>query len=447
MRLFPLLLSCLGAMSILPTCLPGQVPISSPSTLPSALPLLPAGPPVGDWQPRNRAVIGGTIVITGSNFRPADLVVVIASDKKRLPVRVASSTSSRIEVDVPDDALGRTGTLAVGYAGTQATVLDETYLIDMPRPSLIDAEGPVIPRYQNQVVFRIREFPGTRVDVDNIGFSGSTCGFHKARGINYGSATRAADLTMRIAFQGWFENSGSCEVKLTMNPVSASGTSTGTLVMTAPITVNAPTRYAVENTGVLIDLLKPKVVHNGAGSVCQANSGDWPGGQAVGVTTVSSDMQVLIRGNINDVSCHFQSEAWLMPHGVRIAEIEWYVNKNGNRCGAASTISSSLPGVEFTLARGSIEVRPSAGQSPSDFMAFGDNKIEVDGVTFASNLTTPRTLFKSLYFPEKCASMAAVFHDANGTYGPTTDPQSYGVVLRRIVFTGPPGKSISDILR
>lgn len=98
----PFALLC--AASLLPTCLQGQTPISNPTTLPTVLPLLPAGPPVGDWQPKNRAVIGGTIVITGSNFRPADLVVVIASDKKRLPVRVASSTSSRIEVDVPDDA-------------------------------------------------------------------------------------------------------------------------------------------------------------------------------------------------------------------------------------------------------------------------------------------------------------------------------------------------------
>jgi hypothetical protein len=103
--------------------------------------------------------------------------------------------------------------------------------------------------------------------------------------------------------------------------------------------------------------------------------------------------------------------------------------------------------MSLDLARGSIEVRPSAGQTPSEFMAFGDNTIEVDGVTFASNLMTPRTLFKSLYFALKCASMAAVFTDENGRHGPTLDPQAYSVVLRRIVFTGPPGLSISNILQ
>ena len=445
--LLPATLLC--AVSFIPASLQGQVPVSSPTTLPTALPLLPAGPPVGDWQPRDRAVIGGTIVITGSNFRPADLVVVIASDKKRLPVRVASSTSTRVEVEVPDDALGRTGTLAVGYAGTQATVLDDSYLIDMPRPAVLDATPRVtmIPRYQDQILVRIREFPGVEVDRNAISFTGSTCGFHKARNVTYGPARRAADLTIGIAIHGWFEESGSCQLKMTMNPVPAPGASVGQLVLTAPVTIATPTRYAVETTGSLISLLKPKVVHSGAGSFCQAESGDWPGGQAVGVQTLSGDMQVIIRGNINDVSCHFQSEGWLMPHGVRIAEIEWYSTKNGNRCGAASALSSSLPGVEFNLSRGSIEVRPSAGQPPSEFMKFGDNNIEVDGVTFASNLMQPQTLFKSLYFPMKCVSMAAIFTDGNGTrHGPTTDPQSYSVVLRRIVLTGPPGLTTSSIL-
>jgi len=337
----------------------------------------------------------------------------------------------------------------VGYAGTQATVLDDTYLVDMPRPSLVSVStsAPLIPRYQVQINIRIGEFPGIQVDVDDISFSGSTCGFHEPVSMSYAPNQRRADLTMLLVIHGWFENAGSCQLKLTMNPVSATGTSTGALVMTVPVTVATPTRYAVENTSALISLLKPHVVGSGPGSVCQAESGDWPGGKAVGVQTLSSDMQILIRGNVIDVSCRFQSDAWLMPHGVRIAEIEWYSTKDGNRCGAASTLSSTIPGVSFTMARGSIEVRPSADQPPSDFMAFGDNNIEVDGVTFASNLTTPRTLFKSLYFPMKCVSMAAVFTDSYGTHGPTTDPQSYSVVLRRIVFTGPPGLSTSNILQ
>src|SRR5690348_3224730 len=84
-----------------------QTPISTTiPKVPDGTLTLPPGPPVSDWQPRGRAPIGGTIVITGQNFRPADFQAAIGPAHFRLPVRLATSTASRIELDVPESALG-----------------------------------------------------------------------------------------------------------------------------------------------------------------------------------------------------------------------------------------------------------------------------------------------------------------------------------------------------
>ncbi len=434
---------------IAPMVAHAQTPLPrTPPSLPTPL-ALPPGPPVADWQPRDRAVTGGIIVVTGQNFRPAEFQAAIGPSKIRLPVRLATSTSTRIELDVPEEALGRIGTLAVGYPGTRGTILDETYRIDPPSPSLIEATAgaPLVPHVVRSMVIRVREFPGARLNQNDITFGG-TCRFHLPKGTTFGSVTREPDLSIRVAVQGWFEDPGSCQLQVTLRPLTSSGASMATVQLTAPFTVAAPTRYTLETTGQpMIDRLKPNVVQAGIGNVCQASSGDWPGGQAVGVTTLSGDMQMLIRGNLIDVNCTFQTDAWLMPQGVQLAEIEWGVNETGNRCGPKSTLSAGLPGVSFTMTRGSVEVRPSAGQAASTFTAFGDDDIVVDGVTFATGLHAPRTLMKPLVFPLRCVSMATILTDAQGRHGPTASPQSFGVVLRRLVFTGPPGLSITDILR
>jgi hypothetical protein len=90
---------------------------------------------------------------------------------------------------------------------------------------------------------------------------------------------------------------------------------------------------------------------------------------------------------------------------------------------------------------------PDANQPASDFVAFGDNTIVDDGVTFASNLNGPRTLIKPWTLGIQCASTLTVLSTSKGTFGPTTDPQSFTFILDRIVLEGPPGLSTTDLLR
>jgi hypothetical protein len=418
-----------------------QTPIPNvPQKPPGPVLGLPPGPPVGDWQPRGRAVSGGTIVVTGQNFRPADFQAAIGSAKVKLPVRLASSTATRIELEVPDAALGQLGTLAVGYPGTQGTILETSYRIDMPTPSVIDATAgtSVTPFLKRNLVVRVREFTGVKANADNITFGG-TCGFRKHGGVSYGTIDRAADLSLRIGIDGWFEKTGTCQLEVHIPAIAANGASAGTVHVSTPFTVAAPQRYTFENTADLTPKLKPQLVHFGVGSVCQT--------PITGVTTSGSDLQIKTIGGPLDVECVFQTAPWLLPAGVRLAEIRWRSTTTGNRCGRFGTFSHTFPSVGFTFARGATIVRPDLDQAPSEFIAFGDNTVVDDGVTFGSNLNGPRTVIKPFVMATQCVSMAIVLHTAQGSFGPTTALQEFTYILDRIVLEGPPGLSTADLLK
>jgi hypothetical protein len=417
-----------------------QTPIPQPK-LPEPTLALPPGPPVADWQPHARAVIGGTIVITGQNFRPADFQAAIGTQKFRLPVRVATSTSTRIELEVPDGALGLLGTLAVGYAGTQATILETSYRIDPPAPSVIDVStgGAITPFVKRNLVVRVREFPGVKANADNISFGG-TCGFRKHAGVTYGTLDRANDLSLRISIEGWFDRSGSCQLQVNVPALTATGASVGTVQVTTPFTVAAPQRYVLDPTGTpLTDKLHTELVHFGIGNICVSSTN--------GVATSNSDFAVVSRGGPVDVECVFQTATWVLPPGVRLAEIGWRSTKVGNRCGLYGTFSHTFPGVSFTFARGVTVVKPDANQPASDFFVFGDNTVTEDGVTFASGLNGPRTVIKPFAIGIQCVSVLTILTTSQGTFGPTTDPQAFAFVLDRVVLEGPPGLTTADLLR
>ena len=401
---------------------------------------LPPGPPVGDWQPHARAVIGGTIVITGQNFRPQDFQAAIGSAKFKLPVRLASSTPTHIELEVPEGALGQQGTLAVGYPDTKGTILETNYRIDPPTPSVIDATAgaSITPFVNRNLVIRVREFPGAKANADNITFGG-TCGFRKHAGVSYGTIDRASDLTLRIAIQGWFDRPGNCQLQVNVPALNASGGSLGGVQVTTPFTVAAPQRYVFENTAQLTQKLQAALVHFGVGSICESSTN--------GITTANSDFAVISRGGPLDVECVFQTQPWLLPAGVRLAEISWRSASNGNRCGRYGTLSHTFPGVRFTFARGTTIVRPDLSQPASDFIAFGDNSVVDDGVSFASNVNGPRTVIKPFSMGLQCVSVLTVLSTSQGTFGPTTDPQSFAFILERIVLEGPPGLSTADLLQ
>ena len=418
----------------------GQTPTTPVLPKIDATITLPPGPPVADWQPRGRAVIGGTIVVTGQNFRPADFQAAIGPAKFKLPVRLATSTATRIELAVPDAALGQIGTLAVGYAGTQGTVLETNYRIDPLTPSIIDATagGPVTPFVKRSLVVRVREFTGAKANADNITFGG-TCGFRKHAGVVYGTLTRASDFSLRIAIDGWFERSGSCQLQVNIPALDASGGSLGTVQTSTAFVVDAPQRYVFDNTSNLTSKLHADLVHFGVGSICTSSTN--------GVTTVNSDFAVISRGGPLDVQCVFQTAAWLLPPGVRLAEITWRSATTGNRCGLYGTLSHTFPSLDFTFTRGVTVVRPDANQPVTDFFIFGDNSIIEDGVSFATGLNGPRTLIKPFSIGLQCVSMVTVFSTSAGTFGPTVDPQSFTFILERLVLEGPPGLTTADLLK
>ena len=437
-RLFAL--AALVPSLVVSSLTPAQTPVSRvvPS-VPDPIMGLPPGPPVGDWQPRGRAIIGGTIVITGQNFRPADFEAAIGPAKIKLPVRLAASTSTRIELQVPDAALGIRGTLAVGYPGTRGTVLETDYRIDPLTPSVIEASAgtSITPFLKRPLVVRIREFPGARANADNITFTG--CGFHKHAGVSYGTIDRDADLSLRIAIDGWFDRRGTCQLGVNVPALSATGASLGTVQVTTPFSVDAPQQYVIDNTQQLTTKLGATLVHFSVGNICESSTN--------GVTSSSSDFAVISRGGPLDVECVFRTAAWLLPPGVRLAAIEWSSARTGNRCGLNGDFSHTLPSVSFNLTRGTVVVRPDADQPVTDFFAFGDNSIVDDGVTFGSNLNGPRTVIKPLTIGIQCVSSLTVLSTGSGTFPPTTDPQSFTFILRRIVLEGPPGMSMSDLLR
>jgi hypothetical protein len=393
-------------------------------------------------------VIGGTIVITGTGFRVAEFRAVIGPSRMSLPVRTATSTSTRIELDVPESVLGRTGELLIGYPMTQGTVLETNYRIDPPNPTLLDAtaSGPMVPFQNRSFTVRIREFPGTQVNVDNITFS-STCQFRKRRATTFGTATRDPDLTMRISVQGWFQQSGNCPLQLSMQALTSAGTSAGGVQVTANYSVNAATLYTFGFTSRVMPRLNARLVHNGLANVCQAETGDWPGGQRVGVHDVGGDYGVIVRGALIDVNCDFRTEAWQLPPGVRLQEIQFSRSSVGNRCGSDGNFSATLPSINPSFTRGAVVVRPAASQTASDFAITSDNEVIFDGVTYASNLREPTTVILPMFIGMECISMATFLTTSSGTHGPTTDPQSFTVRLDRMVFSGPPGLTAEDIIR
>jgi hypothetical protein len=92
---------------------------------------LEPAPPVQDWQPRDQAPVGGSIVITGSGFRPADVAVRIGTRKLTLveatPTRVVARAPSGTDPGLLDPHI--TGPLTVGHAGGQLRTLTESYRV------------------------------------------------------------------------------------------------------------------------------------------------------------------------------------------------------------------------------------------------------------------------------------------------------------------------------
>jgi hypothetical protein len=404
---------------------------------------LPPGPTVTDWQPRGRAAIGTRIVVTGPSFRPADVVATIGANHFPLPVRLASSTTTRIELDVPATALGQIGKLAITHRGTRGTVIETIYRIDNLVPAydggprtgeLPFVLGPFM-------TFRVKEFPGVRLDSDRTTVGG-TCAFRKNPNLVISTRNRNADMSVDALVSGWFERPGSCTLQLGLTPIAENGSPMSVVQISVPFTVPTPQRYAIESTGQLIASLQPALARAGLGSTCEGTAG----GGATGVTTVGSDLQILIRGGALDVSCTFRTGAIDLAHGVRLTEIRWISNKIGNRCGNAGTVSSTLPSVSFSFTRGTVRVNPDANQAVRDFFVFGQSDLVNDGVTVSSTVATnPRTALLSMVVDLQCVSMATVLTTSAGTFGPTTSPQSYGVILDRIVFEGPPGLSTSSL--
>jgi hypothetical protein len=430
-----------------PDALAAQTPVirTAPS-LPTPA-ILPAGPTISDWQPRGRAVTGGTIVLMGSNFRVADLRAVIGPSKYPLPVRTATSTPSRIELAVPEEALGKLGELVVGYPDTRGTVVEAAYRIDPPTPALIEstAQAPLVPFLVRSLTFVVREFPGVRVNIDDIQFGSGTCGFAKRRATVFGSATRQPDLTIRVTVQGHFRQTGTCTLPLTMRALNDAGAYVGTVPLTATFSVSQPTTYTFGNTSAASSVMAPRVVSSGLGSICQADRGDWPGGEAVGVHTVGGDMAFIVRANVTDVKCAFRTDAWLLPPGVRLSEIRFSTAESGNRCGGEGSTTDTYVQMWMPFRRGAVNPL-SNPSSPDAFTASGDESITFDGVTLASGLFEPRQVVLPLYVGLVCGSTLTLGSVTNLDPG-VTRPHSFTVRVDRIVFTGPPGLALSDIAR
>lgn len=421
-----------------------QIIPNAPPDLGGATITLPPGPTVNDWQPRGRAPVGTKIVITGPAFRPADIQAVIGPAKIPLPVRLATSTTTRIELDVPAAALGVTGPLAIGYRDTRGTVLETSYLIDVLRPALVNSAvrtGPY-PFVGQTFTIDVKEFPGASASMDAVTIGG-TCSFKRNPSIVVAQRQRGPDFVISLILPGWFERSGSCQLQLGVTPIAANGSSMGVVQLNVPYTIPAPQQYVFDNTGQLTTLLAPTLVHSGLGSACNANPGA-PG--ATGVTTIGSDLQILVRGGLTDQSCTFQTSVMTLGSGVRLAEIRWKSNTVGERCGRAGTFSPTLPSSNFTMSRGSVLVNTSISQPASAFFVFGRGNIVVDGVTLMT-VQQPTTAMLSMVIDLQCVSMAVPLVTSTGVKPPTTSPQSFGVILDRIVLEGPPGLTLDGLMR
>lgn len=403
--------------------------------------VLPAGPTVTDWQPRGRAAVGMKIVITGPAFTPSEVEATIGGSHIPLPVRLATSTATRIELDVPAAALNQVGVLAIGHRGTRGTVLETAYVIDVLRPAIEGTPAVPTPFKSLSLSLGVKEFPGATLNNDQVTVGG-TCQFVKSSVVQLGTRTREPDFRITVFLSGWFQRSGSCTLQLGVTPIAPSGSSLPAVQLSVPLTIPAPTRYAFENTGQLTAKLAPALSRAGLGSTCEGTTANG----ATGVTTLSSDLQILIRGGALDVSCTFRTAQLTLGDGVRLVEMRWVSNKVGDRCAKAGSISSTLPSASFQLTRGSVVVNPDANQPARDFFVFGDGNLVVDGVTIMTAQRATSVLLPMIV-DLQCVSMATPLQTSAGTSPPTTSPQSFGVILERIVFEGPAGLTLNDLLR
>jgi len=404
--------------------------------------VLPPGPTVTDWQPRGRAAVGTKIVITGPAFTPSAVEATIGGAHIPLPVRLATSTATRIELDVPAAALGQVGALAIGHRGTRRTVLETAYAIDVLRPAIEPAPAITTPPFKSiSVPLRVREFPGATLNNDQVTVGG-TCQFVKSSTVQLGTRTREPDFGITVFLSGWFQRSGSCTLQLGVTPLAPNGSSLPAVQLSVPLSIPAPTQYVFESTGQLTAKLAPALSRAGLGSVCEGSTG----AGATGVTTLSSDLQILIRGGALDVSCTFRTAQLTLGDGVRLVEMRWVSNKVGDRCAKAGTISSTLPSASFQLTRGAVVVNPDANQPARDFFVFGDGNLVADGVTLMT-VQRATSVLLPMIVDLKCVSMAIPLQTSAGTSPPTTSPQSFGVILQRIVFEGPAGLTLNDLLR
>lgn len=404
--------------------------------------VLPPGPTVTDWQPRGRAAVGTRIVITGPAFRPSEVEASIGGAHFPLPVRLATSTATRIELDVPAAALGQSGTLAIGHRGTRGTVLETAYVIDVLRPAIDAAPTITSPPFKSLgLTLRVKEFTGARLNNDQVTVSG-TCGFVKSSTVTLGTRTRETDFGVTVFLSGWFQKSGSCALQLGVTPLAPNGTALPAVQLSVPLSIPAPTRYTFENTGQLTAKLAPALARAGLGSACEGTTANG----ATGVTTVGSDLQILIRGGALDVACTFRTAQITLGDGVRLIEMRWVSNKVGDRCAKAGTITSTLPSSSFQLTRGAVVVNPDASQPAREFFVFGDGDLVVDGVTLMT-VQRATSVLLPMIVDLACVSMAVPLQTSAGTSPPTTSPQSFGVILERVVFEGPPGLTLNDLLR
>lgn len=98
------------------------------------------------------------------------------------------------------------------------------------------------------------------------------------------------------------------------------------------------------------------------------------------------------------------------------------------------------------MTRGSVLVNPTISQPASTFFVFGRGNIVVDGVTLM-NVTQPTTVVLQMVVDLQCVSMAVPLQTSTGIRPPTTSPQSFGAVLDRLVLEGPPGLTLSQLMR
>ena len=99
--------------------------------LPGVESRLEAAPPVADWQPRGQVSDGGRIVITGSDFRPADVSVRIGTRKLTLleagPTRIVARAPTATDPGMLDPHIR--GPLSIGHAGGQLRTLEADYRV------------------------------------------------------------------------------------------------------------------------------------------------------------------------------------------------------------------------------------------------------------------------------------------------------------------------------